>query len=78
MWNVESQIFVAQEGVKTSKYCLKILKKMSRDTFENTPLPHVSFGDIVSTPPPKCHVLFEWPLNDKLPHLLICSPEGLQ
>ncbi len=25
---------------------------MSRDTFENTPLPHVSFGDTFSNPLP--------------------------
>ena len=42
---------------------------MSHETSENTPpraLPHMSFGDNVSNPPPlKCHVLFEWPLTAK-------------
>ncbi len=39
---------------------------MSRDILENTPLPHVSFGDTVLNPLPpaplECHILFEWPL----------------
>ncbi len=31
---------MAEEEVKTGKYCFDMLKKISRDT----PLPHVSFG----------------------------------
>ncbi len=41
---------------------------MSRDIFENTAPPLVSFGDPFAFPPPppkKCFVLFEWPLTLK-------------
>ena len=47
VWDVESQIFLSQEVVKTNKYCLKILKNVTL-LFWNTPLPHVTFGDTVS------------------------------
>ena len=63
VWDVVSQNFiylqtyivaeeVANEEIKTSKYCPKILKK-SHVTLGLTPsLPHVSFEDTVSNPPP--------------------------
>jgi len=34
---------------------------MTRDILVD-PFPPVSLCDTVETPPPECHVLFEWPL----------------
>ena len=55
---------VADYGVKTIKYCSKILKKCHVTLWLTPSLPHVTFDETgEDSPPLKCHVLFEWPLT---------------